>query len=66
MAFSDQYAPAREETAENHHGRDAIGVPESGRNFANQIARGGFTAAFSIQCMVAIGTTTLRLSTEDA
>ena len=39
----------------------AIGIPESERNIANKIARGGFTAAFFIQCLVAIGCETLRL-----
>jgi hypothetical protein len=39
----------------------AMGVPESERNLANKIARGSFTAAFFVQCLVAIGTTTLRL-----
>lgn len=39
----------------------AIGVPESERNLANKIARGGFTAAFFIQCLTAIGVTSLRL-----
>lgn len=39
----------------------AMGVPESERNLANKISRGGFTAAFLIQCLVAIGATNLRL-----
>ena len=39
----------------------AMGIPESERNIANKIARGGFTAAFLLQCLVAIGATTLRL-----
>jgi hypothetical protein len=42
----------------------AIGIPETERNIANKISRGGFTAAFFIQCLVAIGCTSLRL--EDA
>jgi hypothetical protein len=42
----------------------ALGVPETERNLANKISRGGFTAAFLIQCLSAIGCTTLRL--EDA
>jgi len=41
-----------------------MGVPETERNIANKIARGGFTAVFFVQCLVAIGCTTLRL--EDA
>lgn len=42
----------------------AIGIPETERNIANKIARGGFTAVFFVQCLVAIGCTSLRL--EDA
>ncbi|HVX57563.1 MAG TPA: DUF6471 domain-containing protein [Candidatus Saccharimonadales bacterium] len=40
----------------------ALGVPESERNIANKISRGGFTAAFLLQCLTAIGCETLRLS----
>ena len=39
----------------------ALGIPETERNIANKISRGGFTAAFMLQCMAAIGTQTLRL-----
>lgn len=39
----------------------AMGIAESERNIANKIARGGFTAAFFVQCLVAVGATTLRL-----
>lgn len=39
----------------------AMGIPESERNLANKIARGGFTAAFLIQCLTAIGVSSLRL-----
>lgn len=42
----------------------AAGTPETERNIANKISRGGFTAAFFIQCLSVIGCTTLRL--EDA
>ena len=42
----------------------AMGLPETERNIANKISRGGFTAAFLIECLSAIGCTTLRL--EDA
>lgn len=38
-----------------------MGVPETERNLANKISRGGFTAAFFIQCLVAIGCSSLRL-----
>jgi len=39
----------------------AMGTPETERNIANKISRGGFTAAFLLQCLKAIGCTTLRL-----
>ncbi|MFN3512722.1 MAG: DUF6471 domain-containing protein [Phenylobacterium sp.] len=39
----------------------AMGIPESERNIANKISRGGFTAAFMLQCLQAIGVDTLRL-----
>lgn len=39
----------------------AQGTPETERNIANKISRGGFTAAFLIQCLVAIGCHALRL-----
>lgn len=42
----------------------AMGTPETDRNIANKISRGGFTAAFFIECLVAIGVKELRL--EDA
>ena len=39
----------------------AMGSPETDRNIANKISRGGFTAAFFLQCLLAIGCQTLRL-----
>jgi hypothetical protein len=39
----------------------AIGIPETERNIANKISRGGFTAAFFIQCLSALGCISLRL-----
>ena len=39
----------------------AMGTPETDRNIANKISRGGFTAAFFLECLVAIGVQTLRL-----
>ena len=45
-------------------GLTAMGTPESDRNIANKISRGSFTAAFFIECLVAIGCQTVRL-TED-
>lgn len=40
----------------------AMGTPETERNIANKISRGGFTAAFLLQCLVAVGATDIRLS----
>lgn len=40
----------------------AIGVQETERNLNNKISRGGFTAAFLLQVLRAIGTKDLRLS----
>jgi len=39
----------------------ADGTPESERNLANKISRGGFTAAFFLQCLSAIGCHVIRL-----
>lgn len=39
----------------------AMGTPDSERNIANKISRGGFTAAFFLQCLHAVGCTVLRL-----
>lgn len=39
----------------------AIGVHENERNLNNKISRGGFTAAFLIQCLTAIGATTISI-----
>jgi hypothetical protein len=38
-----------------------LGVVENDRNLANKISRGGFTAAFFLQCLTAIGVPSLRL-----
>jgi hypothetical protein len=38
-----------------------IGIQENERNLNNKISRGGFTAAFLIQCLEAIGVQVLRL-----
>ena len=40
---------------------EAMGIHETERNINNKISRGGFTAVFFVQCLVAIGCTTLRL-----
>jgi hypothetical protein len=39
----------------------AIGVQETEANIKNKISRGGFTAVFLVQCLVAVGCTMLRL-----
>ena len=38
-----------------------IGVNETERNLNNKISRGGFTAAFLVQCLDAIGAKDMRL-----
>jgi hypothetical protein len=38
-----------------------MGTPETDRNIANKISRGGFTAAFFIECLIAIGAKEVRL-----
>ena len=38
-----------------------LGVAETERNLANKISRGGFTAAFLMQCLEAIGAREVRL-----
>ena len=38
-----------------------IGVSENERNLNNKISRGGFTAAFLLQCLNAIGVSSLQL-----
>jgi hypothetical protein len=40
----------------------AMGIPETERNLANKISRGGFTAAFFLQCLVAIKCQRLEIS----
>ena len=40
----------------------AMGVHDSERNIANKISRGGFTAVFLVQCLDAIGVSSLRLN----
>ena len=39
----------------------AIGVMDSEPNIRNKLSRGKFTAVFLIQCLEAIGSTSLRL-----
>ena len=40
----------------------AIGVSETEPNIRNKLARGKFTAVFMLQCLEAVGATSLRLS----
>ena len=42
----------------------AIGVTETERNLNNKISRGGFTVAFLLQCLEAIGCRILHISDE--
>ena len=39
----------------------AIGVVDSEPNIRNKLARGKFTAVFLVQCLEAVGATSLRL-----
>ena len=39
----------------------ALGIEENERNLNNKISRGGFTAAFMLQCLEAIGAKEVRL-----
>ncbi len=41
---------------------EKIGVIENEKNLNNKISRGGFTAAFLLQCLEAIGADSLRLN----
>ena len=40
---------------------EAIGIHETERNINNKVSRGGFTAVFLVQCLVAINCRTLTL-----
>jgi len=40
----------------------AQGTKDSAVNIRNKVARGGFSAAFFLQCLVAIGCQTVRLA----
>lgn len=39
----------------------ALGISETEANLRNKISRGGFAGAFLIQCLVAMGVSSLRL-----
>lgn len=43
----------------------AIGIVENEPNIRTKISRGGFTAVFFVQCLVAIGAHTVRLHEAD-
>lgn len=43
----------------------AIGINETEPNLRNKISRGGFSAGFFVQCLVAIGAHTVRLREAD-
>jgi 3-mercaptopyruvate sulfurtransferase SseA len=38
-----------------------LGIHENDRNIANKLARGGFSAVFLVQCLEAIGCTSVQL-----
>jgi len=40
----------------------AIGVQDTERNLNNKISRGGFTAAFLLQCLEAVGTKSVTVT----
>jgi Domain of unknown function (DUF6471) len=40
----------------------AMGIQETERNLNNKISRGGFTGAFLLQCLNAIGSNDIRLN----
>ena len=41
---------------------EEMGIHESERNINNKISRGGFSATFFVQCLIAAGCNTLHLS----
>ncbi|WP_370454379.1 DUF6471 domain-containing protein [Hyphomonas sp. CACIAM 19H1] len=40
----------------------ALGINENDRNLNNKIARGGFSVAFLLQCLIAVGVMDQRIS----
>lgn len=42
----------------------ALGVAEDEKNVRNKLSRGKFTAAYFLQCLTAIGCSSLRLQSE--
>lgn len=43
---------------------EAMGVHEAEKNINNKISRGGFSATFFVQCLVAAGCRTVQLANE--
>ncbi|GAB4151091.1 MAG: hypothetical protein Tsb0016_23100 [Sphingomonadales bacterium] len=41
-----------------------LGIAETEANIKNKISRGGFTAVFFVQCLVAIGAQNVRIADE--
>ena len=41
---------------------EAVGIHETERNINNKISRGGFTATFFVQCLLAVGCQSVRLA----
>lgn len=39
----------------------SVGVTENERNLNNKISRGGFTAAFLLQCLTAVGVSSFNI-----
>lgn len=48
--------------AKGVHATAAIGVQENERNLNNKISRGGFSAAFLLQCLRAVGVNSFSLA----
>jgi 3-mercaptopyruvate sulfurtransferase SseA len=44
---------------------EKIGVKETPQNIANKLSRGGFSAAYLLQCLHAIGCRDVRLGWDD-
>lgn len=40
---------------------EALGIHETEKNINNKVSRGGFTAVFFVQCLVAIGAREIRI-----
>lgn len=44
----------------------AMGVHETERNINNKISRGGFSAVFFVQCLIAAGCQSVWISSDDS